>query len=92
MGDHPTSKQYPCRSEGYGFVRAFPDDGRVLALLPAGGETEPAHDHATLVLNFFDELERLHPRPGSRQREGEWLVSLFVADRFRHSHSIAAGG
>ena len=27
-------------------------DGRVLALLPAGDEAEPAHDHATLVLNF----------------------------------------
>ncbi len=41
-------------------------DGRVLALLPAGDEAEPAHDHATLVLNFFDELERIHPRPGNR--------------------------
>ncbi len=37
-------------------------DGRVLALLPAGDEPGPAHDHATLVLNFFDELERIHPR------------------------------
>jgi serine/threonine-protein kinase len=44
-------------------------DGRVLALLPTGDEAEPAHDHATLVLNLFDELERIHPRPGDRRRE-----------------------
>ena len=44
-------------------------DGRVLALLPADDTEAPARDHATLVLNFFDELERIHPRPGSR-REG----------------------
>jgi hypothetical protein len=37
-------------------------DGRILALLPLGDEAEPASDHATLVLNFFDELERIHPR------------------------------
>jgi serine/threonine-protein kinase len=36
-------------------------DGRVLALLPTGDEAEPARDHVTLVLNFFDELERIHP-------------------------------
>jgi serine/threonine-protein kinase len=36
-------------------------DGRVLALLPTGDQAEPAHDHATLVLNLFDELERIHP-------------------------------
>jgi len=34
-------------------------DGRVLALLPTGDE--PEHDHATLVLNLFDELKRIPP-------------------------------
>jgi Tol biopolymer transport system component len=37
-------------------------DGRVLALVPFGEDSEPARDHATLVLNFIDELERIDAR------------------------------